>query len=247
MTKVGQGYEFEFVGSLATTDVSPLSADTSGLNAGAVSWTQTTYGAVQLVQPSRGPYHWDDPGNWSLGRAPQSGDDVLVDRPDAEIRYGLSQGHVQLASLEIGAAVRQIGLPDWNEAGYAEYRQRYLQATIADGGEVTVGTGDGVGPGLARLDLRGNATTVRVLQSGESTITNRTAVELLTAAGTDLIVHAGQVGVALGPDETSQLATLTIEDGEVRLGEDVTVTGDVVRRDGRLQAQKARFQGRVTL
>jgi len=47
--------------------------------------------ALETVAESRGPEHWDDPLNWTLGHIPEYGEDVVFETGESGPKYGLRQ------------------------------------------------------------------------------------------------------------------------------------------------------------
>jgi len=55
-------------------------------------------GSRELSQAPTGPRNWADPFNWSLGRVPQSGDEIVIDAAENAIEYGFRQWVVVTAN-----------------------------------------------------------------------------------------------------------------------------------------------------
>jgi hypothetical protein len=138
----------EFTGQTAsrsgTTDLR-LTADTAGVPFTAVLTTTEangaaadtqTIGAATVVTASKGPNHYDDPGNWSLAAVPVNGDDVVFDFTSGSTLYGLAQSGVLLASLSCRPGWSgTIGLPIFSGTGTSGYRQ-YLPTKLATGATI---------------------------------------------------------------------------------------------------------------
>lgn len=171
-----------------------------------------------------GPYHWDEPANWSTGAAPANGDEVYLADSSVDVRYGLEQSAVTLDKLDIARSYTgRVGLPQRQRAGYVEYRETYLQIGAA---AMVIGAGDGAGSGSLRIDTGTAQTAIDVHGTGPS---SEAGIEAFLWRGNhadnQLHVTAGSVGVAVLPGETATLATL-------RVGYQRSVAGDAAVRCG---------------
>ncbi len=178
-------------------DGTPFTASFGGTG---VTWTPGT-----AVSPT-GPNWWTDASNWREGAVPAASDHVVIDRTSYPIKYGIGSGSgISLTSLKIGPDFTgTIGLPDMNEAGYVEYRDRFLVAAVA-----TLEF-DGEQCGGCRINTgAATAAAVTVLRTGQGTFDP--AFELLGSnAGNSLNVVSGQVGVCLQPNTTANWPTVRV-------------------------------------
>lgn len=178
-------------------------------------------GAIALVnqQAATGPNHWDNAANWSTGAVPVNSDEVFIEETNAAVLYGLPTSALSLAKFvhKLG----QLGLPQRNVSGYAEYRTKRAQITCTD---VQIGKAAGNGPTLCRLDLDTSNATVVVF--GSTARSDIPCVDLLiNHASATVSAISGQVGIAASGDETSTVGTVRAAAGSaVQIGPGVTLT-----------------------
>lgn len=201
--------EFAELTAADGTTVVTITANTAG-----VPFTQTSSasGGGALVTAtttaSAGPNDASSAANWSSATAPVSTDDVVVGPGTVSILYGLDYSAVNLASFTVMAGYTgQIGLPDYNTAGYREYRNTSLAlgtATLVD-----IGQGDGSGMGFCRLNLGTNAATVTIRKLGSPAQQGLPAL-LLQGSNAANVLHAysGTIGLAVNKGETAQFPTI---------------------------------------
>lgn len=170
------------------------------------------------VQAATGPNHWNNAANWSTGSVPANTDEVYFEDDTLAAMYGLPSS-LTLNKMEI--RLGQIGIPDRNPAGYSEYRTK---RAIIGCVNVIIGVSQGVGPSLVRLDLSTSVAIVAVF--GSKSRTDVAAIDLLTNdSGATVSIISGQVGIAMGGDETSTLASARVASGgALVLGGGVTIT-----------------------
>jgi hypothetical protein len=86
------GFNVTFRAGLGNVDL--MSGDASGLNNGVVSVETDVDGGQLILQltrkRSRGPWHGDDPLNWSLGHVLESGEQALFQFGSTGPRYGIA-------------------------------------------------------------------------------------------------------------------------------------------------------------
>lgn len=218
---------------LAASDEPEFSDITWTVNAAVITATGSTAGiphtigvaessgsgtiADSVVTAATGPEFWDNVKNWSTGAAPTTSDEVYLERADLPVRYGLPTSLV-LAKFVMTQGT--LGLPDWNEAGYAEYR---ATRPIFEAAEVIIGT-ELTGPTLCRLNLGSDATYMTVYNS----TTQRSglqAIDVIIDDNTSTVaVVRGQVGIATAGNATSTLSAVRVgPEGNVTLGAGLTV------------------------
>lgn len=187
----------------------------------------STSGTITLATPTAatGPNHWNNTANWSGSTLPATGDTAILQQSSVDILYGLAQSAVQLAELIIDASFEgRVGLADQADAGYWEYRAKYLAIGAT---KVLIGQGTGRASDRIRLDLGNNASTVIVTNTARSRSQNdESAVSLLCNSSASVInVIAGDVGIARLGEETATLGDLLIGSaGTARVGYNVTMT-----------------------
>ncbi len=195
------------------------------------------------VTAATGPEWYDNIQNWSLGAVPVNGDDVVIAGSAQNIRHGLAQSAVTLASLTIDSTFTgQIGNPTWNPSLYYEYRATYLQTSAS---LVFVGSPSGGGSGLIRLSLGSNAANVTVYSTGSRV--NDGTLPCLTLRGSHasnvLNMQSGDVGVAYEAGETASFPSVLVgylnqasSDVQLKFGSGATLT-TVGMSGGDVQAQ----------
>lgn len=225
--------------------------------------------------PATGPEWWSNALNWAEGSVPVSGDDVIIEDSRVNIRYGLNQSAVTLATLKIGSNYSgEIGLPKVNPKGYAEYREQYLRIGVTS---CDVGYGNsGSGPAMFKLDTGSVQTSVTIRTTGGSggTFTGgSTSTPAFLFKGTHadnaITLNGGTSGICYYTGEVATVKTLRVDQSEsgqtsLIIGSGGTLNGtgatfvqsggnvysqssfrDVVREDGNLWLQGA--AGAVTL
>lgn len=175
----------------------------------AVNVTGTvTASAVSNVTPSGGPNHWDDPLNWSAGTVPATGEDVDLQDLDVDVKWGLAQSGVTLASLNLHSTFTgRLGLIPFN-GSYYEYRATELAigATLC-----VVGEGDGAGSPMIRLNTGSVQTNLRVKGTGAASAQGQPAVWWRgTHASNAVVVTRGTVGLAYELGQAATLASLRV-------------------------------------
>lgn len=233
--------------SLATGATVKLTADGAG-----VPFTITVnatggvgaFGSITAATANEGPNDWGTAENWSGDAVPVNADDVVFRDSSVDVRWGLDQAAVDLASLVIEQSYTgKIGLirtavvtgTDGSVAtGKPEYRDHYLDIgwDTCRIGEI-LGAGSPAGSSRLKLDndKAGNSTTEIFNTSASSADGNLPAVRLLAAhANADLFIRNAQggVGVAIDdPAETATIGDLDITDqtpaSRVFIGEGVTL------------------------
>ena len=174
--------------------------------------------AVANVQAATGPNHWNNAENWSTGAVPTTSDEVYIERKEIALLYGLP---TSLTLDRFVMTAGQLGLPERSVGGYPEYRTKRAVFTCTD---VVFGREQGSGPSLARVDLASGAAVVGVY--GSLTRNDGTAaIDILANhSSAQIAVAAGQVAVAPGGAETTEVATIRVgAQGNVVVGEGVTV------------------------
>ncbi len=206
----GGPWVVEFQGTLAGTDVDLMTTDGASLT-GADTQT-STLGAV--TTPSS-PNHYDVADNWhnpaapSTPTVPAAGDTVIFRDNSVSCQYGLdgNSGDTLAAVFVEASYTGEIGLPTRND-DYFEYRDTNLQAGITS---LIVGKGEGSGSPMLRFDLEAVNSTVEVYRTGSSSTDLPAMIYKGGGASTALIVHRGDVGVAVeqGAD-TANCTALTM-------------------------------------
>lgn len=185
-----------------------------------LSVTEVTAGSGTATEATAttatGPNHYDDAANWSTGAVPQTSDDVVIGNTDVSILWGLNASSTLLTSFTIQQGYRgTIGLPRISDGGYTEYRETngnnvgYLRIQTPI---LNIGDGDGQGSGRIKVDVGSTTSaTINILNSGSSLEFDLPAIQLLIGHGSSKVAqNAGDVGIALGPGETSTFSVLIV-------------------------------------
>lgn len=214
--------EFEEVTATQLTDTVILTCDTAGVPfyvSRSVSGGTGTMGSITAVTVVTGPNFWSNAENWE-GNVPTTGDTPVIDG-GASILYDLDPT-IDLAGMTIGPnfpASSEIGLPDLNPAGYAEYRQRRL---LLDGATNT--TIQSVSRRI-RIDFGGTASTVNVFSTGTAQGDGEAPLDIIAGHSSTVIrVNAGTVWVAGTVGDAATVGEVEVAGGSVRIGSGTTLT-----------------------
>jgi hypothetical protein len=238
VTATGASDGAPFTLSVSTTESNDAAADAQ------------TFVAATTVSAQSGE-HWNVAANWSPSGVPQTGDDVYLENFAGDIKYGLDQNAVTLASLHVTASFTgEIGLAKVNESGgsgaesYFEYRDDYLKIGATS---LVVGQGgEGAGSGRLKINTGSAQTTLEVFRTGTPV---EAGLKALLWKGTHVSnvvrVSAGSVDLAPFAGETAVVATLLVgfqtnqtADADVRSSTGVTLT-TVAKTGGALQTASA--------
>lgn len=194
-----------FACTVSTTETGGGGADAQTID-GAASSTGT------FSTTSKGPNHWDSIGNWSVGTAPVSTNDVYLGNMTNDFLYGLSQSAVTLTSLNVPANYTgNTGLPVMNvlaNTPFYEYLARYLAISATT---VNFGYGEGGGSQRFMLDTGTNASTWNVFSTG-SPIESGVPALLLKGVNASNILNAqrGSIGIAYFPGDVATVPTIRV-------------------------------------
>lgn len=229
--------EFSEMTASSNTATFTLTGDTAGVPfTVTISTTETGGGAadsqtIDSTTSSTGtdstacssPNHWSLASNWAENAVPVNSDDVVIDRGDVDILYGLAQSGVSLTSLTVtNNFTGSIGLPTRNAGGYEEYRATQLAI-----GATTMNLGQRSGRGSGRIKINNGSvqTTVNVYNSGTPEESGLPSILWKGTNASNVVnVFGGSVGVALFSGETAVIATLRQTNGEVTCSNGVTLT-----------------------
>lgn len=226
----------------------PFANVTGGISSGLVLSTGNGLAngiATVHTTANKSPSDVNDPQNWlrvdlattppNRTRAlPQNGDDVVVANTAVPMLWNLDQ----LAAVQFNTYTRwqsftgQIGLPENNPGGYAEWRATYFkfvgpQGSVPAGGlQMVLGyeSGSGTGPTRERYDVGSQQVTLTILSAGSSSDEYGVRFLGVHTANTFRVIGAS-LGVAMLPGEKATLASSEAAEGAfVGIGEDVTWT-----------------------
>lgn len=177
---------------------------TSFVNNGAGTQTHTA------VTVPTGPNWWSEPTNWSTGAIPVSTDNVYLQDCTTDIKYGLGQGAVTLATLNIaGSYTGKIGLPNFTGPnGYYEYRAKELaiSATVCN-----IGYGAGSSSGMIRINLGANACTLTVSNLASPAVTGYPALLIQGSHASNVAYfYKGRIGMAFFALDTANFPIINV-------------------------------------
>lgn len=243
ITAAGNGAVFEAV---ADVPGNPF-AFTVAAAGGSGAWSSVT-----TPTANAGPNDWDTAENWSAATVPVDADDVIFRDSAVDVRWGLDQSAVDLASLSIEQTYSgKIGLDRTavvtggdgsTNSEKPEYRDHYLDIgwDTCKIGEV-LGSGSPAGSGRLKLSNdKAGASSTEVFDTGSSSSDGSLpAVRLLAAnAAADIQVRKAPAGVGIAvdqPTETSTVGNIAITDetpaARVFIGTGTTV-GGLVQQGG---------------
>lgn len=189
--------------------------------------------AKNYLIASASPATWSTAGNWSLGAAPVSTDEVIIENSAISLNAGLAQSAVALALL-------RIPLTYTGQIGVAGHAGTYLaigaaKALIGEPGRSDQG---GNGSGMLKLDF-GTAGGCDCLVYNTSANSAESGLEPVRIKGAHashkLTVLGGRVGVATSnPAETATWPAISLAGGALGLGAGVTWT-DIWQTGGTLE------------
>ncbi|MFH1302325.1 MAG: hypothetical protein ABIK07_14790 [Planctomycetota bacterium] len=213
-----------------------------GLPSVEIKTTQTKVGHANTVV-NEGPNDWNTLTNWDLVDLPADDDNAfIVDGSD--ILYGLDQSDVTLNRLEILNSALQIGLPRRND-NYYEYLDRFLKIGAA---QIMIGRGEGNDSARINLDIGTTSPLIEIYDSGTGQ-DGEPAIQIIgvNAVNTaELLVLGGEVGVARLPKEAAYFSKVTLRDGELTTGSDVTI-GELISTGGTFRSDRTTVNGAATL
>lgn len=207
---------------------------------------QTTGGPIDVttVTANSGPNDWNTAANWNTETVPTGSDNVFIVDGD-NILYGLDQSGVTFGTIQIYNSETEIGLPRRND-DYYEYRTRFL--TIGGATTIIIGLGEGNGSDRINLDIGTSSPNITVYNSGSGD-GGETAVQIVgenSSNTAELLVLAGEVGIALFPDDAAYFNKLTQRNGSLRLGQDITVK-ELIVTGGSITSDRTTLDGATTL
>jgi hypothetical protein len=164
---------------------------------------------------------------------PQNGDDVVVADTDTPLLWNLDQ----LAAVQFNTYTRwqsftgTIGLPDFNPAGYVEWRATHFKfvgptGSVPSGGLAMLlgyNSGSGSGPARENYDTGSAKVTLTVLATG-SAADEYTVRHLGQHTANTFKLISGSLAIAMRPGEKANLASCEADGGTLGIGPNVTWT-----------------------
>lgn len=197
----------------------------------------------KLVVQSCTGRHWaNEPMNWEdtatgLRGLPETGDNIYIEQGDTNnsLLYGLDLSAIDINSyIQSSLFEGDIGLPVWNDLGYAEYRGRYLHFGMKSDGDksVLVGNGQGSGSGLTRLTFGSDEAHLRVERTaGPKEGTKPAFVFLGNNALSRLELFDGFAGLGVFAYETWEMGPIVQRGGLLSMGCGMPDLGEVASLD----------------
>lgn len=175
------------------------------------SLTGTGTQTLTLTHPqtASGKSFWDNVKNWSDGIVPVSTDTVHFSNSDVSALYAIDQNAVTLTAMHVEQSYTgRIGLPDTNEGGYYEWRNKELKISVTT---LTFGAGNGDGCPFARINVGSNVCTLLVYNTG-TPVDGNVAALYFKGSHTDNAgrIYRGYVAVGWFATETSRWETLEL-------------------------------------
>jgi hypothetical protein len=159
-----------------------------------------------------GPNFFDNDDNWSLGRKPADGDEVVFADGSVDCCYGLLTTAL-LDSISVYTTFGgKIGLAEIRDDQSMETLPVWLQIDRASGTPLPIRIGlgqSGEGPSVIRIQTlqRAYDATVLATRTGAG---NAVCSFKSTASGSRLVVVAGEVSAGVRPEDTGTLDTLML-------------------------------------
>lgn len=196
-----------FTCTIATTETGGGAADGQTINGSASSTGTATVAAS-------GPNFFNVAANWSNG-VPVDAGTVIFENSNVDCLYGLANSAITPAEIRIESSYSgSIGLPQYNERGYREYRQRFLQlgnSADAQNTQVRVGYGPGAGSSRIYLDCGTGQATVNVVNTAPPVGTDTPSFCFLGTHVSNVVnVNRGSVGIAYDGGTSATVATLRV-------------------------------------
>ena len=195
-------------GSGKTADRLPLAVMIAGntLHNGTVTVVETIQGGVSIIMAettlSRGPSHWDDPGNWNPYGVPETGDVAHLESGSASLLYGIKQR----ATFTADAATDRLTLSTGRKTFAEGQKVRVLNAggalpaglaAATDYYALNVGVG---GDAYLQLSTTRGGAAVNITGGGTGTHT----IEVLLAELRDCLRYTGTVGLPTHTDDDNR-------------------------------------------
>ncbi len=180
----GGPWTIDFENTLGLQDVELLTIDDSLLEGGVGNQNLTV---VQSVR-STGPNHFDDPLNWTLGRVPETTDEIALEKCTVDMLYGLDQ----VREFTADASEDTLTIPWHSFVQGQKVRLKTSAADLPDG--LAVATDYYVvyvDHDTIQLSATRNGSAIDLLDAG--TGTHRIGIQL--ASYEQLALYSGEIGL----------------------------------------------------
>jgi len=231
--------EFNEVTATVASVTVTLTADTAGKPFTVTVTDDSGTGSIAVATPtaSNGPNHWTLE-NFNKDGVPSTdvpgaavAADVYIEDSSVDILYDLDQSAIAnaITGLNISSGYTgNIGLPQENDSGYQEYRDRYLQLPDQAGTCITnIGKGEGSGSSRILLDYGSTLVAdITVEGSSSSSLEDRKAIIIKGTAVTNALeASGGEIDIAPDQDDTSIFANIKlIGDADLRASKGVDIS-----------------------
>lgn len=175
-----------------------------------------------VVQPGTGPNHFNNADNWSLGRTPADGDQIVFADGSVSCLYGLECTTIPSGVDVYRSWTGSLGLAEVREDGSVETLPSWLHfsATSVNSLPIRIGLGEsGEGPAVCRISVANRPFDGNVLYSQTGTRVKAVALKGTNAAS-KLVCVQGDVALGVRPEDVSSLALLQLVPGSS--GEELT-------------------------
>jgi len=161
--------------------------------------------------------------NYSGNAVPSAADVLVFEGNDVSVKWGLTAlAAIGLTVVRRASYGGQIGLPDWNPAGYPEYRTTHLQLKSAS---TTWESSNRDAAGQFRLEFVTSAVALVVTGDPSSANPGRESLEIKgMPASSTLDVNGGSVAVCPVAGQTGTLAHVVATSATVTVGAGTTVS-----------------------
>lgn len=216
----------------ARTAGNPFTLSVSTTESGGGSADSQTY-TLSSTTANSSPNSLGLAANWAGGSLPTDSDEIVFDVSGPAVKWDLDALDALTGTTLLIAADISIGLPDTNELGYPEYRDKFLQLGASS---ITV---DSTAQ-LINLDTLSTQTAIVVRNTGTPLQKHRPGAfcHKGSHSSSTLNVLRGFVATAALEGEASQFSTATIGfitskngDAQVYFGTDCTV-GTITKNGG---------------
>lgn len=207
--------EFTEVTGSASGSVVTIEADTRGIPFTLSESVSSSSGTAEATTDtsSTGANHFDNADNWSTGTVPTHSDDIVFQSNEIDCLYGLDQTATSNVTLQVDASYTgNIGLPEYNDTGYDEYRESHLKIQFSNA-ERSIVIGEGVGGGSSRIRLRADSSSnpkVLIALTGVAAANSLGAVDIV-GGGSDMEVSIRQGSLSLSANSADSTAVKKLE------------------------------------
>ena len=173
--------------------------------------------------------------NYSDNLLPANGDTLIFDEGNVDVLWNvdtLTAVTTLTIYRRIGYAGR-IGLPDYNPAGYFEYRPTEFKTAGAT--LLYIETSQADSPGQFTFNTQGTIATVTIIGDGRPALGQEVVYWRGSVNTSNLNVEGSSCAVAVFLNSTANIATLTAQDSTVRCGTGVAFATAIIARNSEIE------------